>query len=212
MMEYNDQTTILLAEPETKTPGLHRRRPKHLKKRGGGKLFRLGVFSLTVMLVGVLLSAGGTFSKYTASLPKLDIPLLKAENFAFEAKEMSAEEAEAYKETLALTDKQLLACAFTVSNQDASGKVSGVDMMCNLTFRAKLVVDLNGPIGDLAFRNVLPTLREKIKVKLFVEGTEVATLLTENSSAASQSLSEQPMYDAEYRSWMQTIKWFIFYT
>lgn len=181
MMEHNDRQMILLAEPDMEESVLHRRsRAKHLKRRRRRFGFRLGISSLTLLMVIALMSVGGTFSKYTSQSPELTIPSLTAGNFAFEANMMTKEEQTAYQSELSLKDKQILACAFTVSNQDRNGIVCDVDMTCDLNFRCNFVVDSSKPYWeDFTIGSLKKLMQEELKVYLYVDGVQKVELTNE---------------------------------
>lgn len=181
MMEHNDRQMILLAEPDMEESVLHRRsRAKHLKRRRRRFGFRLGVSCLSMLVITALLSVGGTFSKYTSRSSELRIPSLTAGSFAFEANMMTEEEQTEYQSELSLGDKQILACAFTVSNQDKNGTVCDVDMTCDLNFRCNFVVDSSKPYWkDFTIGSLKKLMQEELKVYLYVDGVQKAELTNE---------------------------------
>lgn len=202
MMEHNDRPMILLAEPDTVKPVNRRHsRAQHLKKRRGRTLFRLGVSFFTMLVLTAMLPLGGTFSKYTSQSPELTIPPLTAGSFAFKATEMTKEEMGNYGNTIGLSENEILAYAFTVSNSDTSGKVSDVDMTCNLDFRAKMNLDIMGDWKDVTLGNLYNVVSAEIKVYLYVDGTKVTELQTDGLSAAAtvdNPVIDDPMPIATY--------------
>ncbi len=179
MTEHNERLTALSAASET-VQG----RANHLKQRKRRFGPRTGVFCLSVLLFAVVLSVGGTFSKYTSTSFGLAIPSLTAEDFAFSAKAMTDDEKTEYNAELALADKQLLAYAFTVCNQEGE-RVSAVDLTCDLDFSCDFVVDTSKAYWGGFTEDMLEKLaREELKVYLYVDGEQKAELVNDPSGAA----------------------------
>ncbi len=200
MIEYNEKKAVQTEEPDIKPTKLFRRyRPKYLKKPEKRKSLRaLTCFAL--VFAALMTSAVGTYAKYIS--PTVEIPPLsiQAAQFAFEAKQMTPEETEAYKNEhlTGLNDNQLLACAFTVSNKDVNGNISEVDINCDLTFRCEFVVDMSESYwGDYTLNALKSLMKDELKVYLYVDGEKKTELTNElnMSTVAGDIPYEMPMGD-----------------
>lgn len=127
MTDHNDRPMILLPKPDTVQPVLGwSHRAKHLKKRRGRKLFRLGVSCLSMLVITALLSVGGTFSKYTTSGGTEEALSIQTGTFASSGEDIT-DTVRTNKTPYGLADTDVVVAAFTIRNSNA-GKTSVVDL------------------------------------------------------------------------------------
>ena len=185
---------MLEKETEQKHTGI-RYKPKRLKKfKWRRPIYFMGICYL--LIAAIALSTGFAFANYKSEVTVESQPLRVAD-FAFNAESLSEPDVQAYKEQLNLDgENAILACVFKVTNTNESNNdVCEVSMNCDLTFRATMQIDVEGPLGDVPLSQVNSLLYDEIKVKLYVDGKEAEILKTPNDTQAVQADEPMPIAD-----------------
>lgn len=117
MMEHNDRPTILSGEPHSVKPVYHgHSRARHLKKRRGRTLMRLGISFFTMLMLITIVPLSSTFSKYTSQSPEITIPSLTAAKFACDVKDEFTVTDEQKTSTYGLDSSDIILKSFQVCN------------------------------------------------------------------------------------------------
>ncbi len=203
MIGYNEKKAVQTEEPDIKLHKLFRiYRPKYEKspKKSEKRKSIRALSCFALVFAALMASVGTSYAKYISEPVTIPPFSVNAAQFAFEAKQMTPEEAEKYKSEhlTGLNDNQLLVCAFTVSNEER-GNISEVDINCDLIFRANMLIDLSNPKWFNYSIGELPSLFSNgVKAVLYVDGVKKEELKsTISNNPASDPPADLPMPAAD---------------